>query len=264
MSAEELPTQLAQTFLERWGHELTAIGTLLLVVVLLVAVNRVFRSRARRIAERLGAGRVDPVVETRLRVVRRLVQAVIVVIGVATALSQFTALDRFAASILASTAITAAVVGFAARQTLANGVAGIMLAVTQPIRIGDLVTFEEQTGVVEDVRLTYTFLRTGVDTRIIVPNERLAGGIMRNDSIVSDTVAVEVELWLAHDADELRAIEVIEEQVEGTRATLKEVVADGTTLTITGPAAAPRERATRAATLRADAVRALREAGLRG
>ena len=264
MSPDELPTRLGQTFLERWDHELTALGTLLMVALLVFVVDRVFRSRSRRLAERVGAGRVDPVLETRLRFVRRLVEAVIIVVGVAMALSQFTALDRFAASILASTAITAAVVGFAARQTLANVIAGVMLAITQPIRIGDLVTFEEETGVVEDIRLTYTFLRTGVDTRVIVPNERLAGGILRNDSIVSSTVAVEVELWLAHEADELRAVEVIQQQVEGTRVTIGEVVADGTTLTIAGPAAPPRQRAERAAALRADALRALREAGLRG
>jgi small-conductance mechanosensitive channel len=250
----DLPTQLAETFVQRYDHELTAVATLVVVGLLLVVVDRWFRRRD---------GRIDPVLETRLRFVRRFVQAVILVIGVATALSQFTALDRFAASVLASGAIAAAVVGFAARQTLANLVAGIMLAVTQPIRIGDLVTIEEQTGVVEDVRLTYTFLRTGVDTRVIVPNERLAGGILRNDSIVSSTVAVEIDLWLSHDADELRAVEVIQEQVQGARASISAVVAEGTTLTVTGPAAAPGDRAARASALRAECLRAMRGAGLR-
>jgi small-conductance mechanosensitive channel len=250
----DLPTQLGETFVQRYDHELTAVATLVMVGLLLVAVDRWFKRRD---------GRIDPVLETRLRFVRRFVQAVILVIGVATALSQFTALDRFAASVLASGAIAAAVVGFAARQTLANVLAGVMLAVTQPIRIGDLITIEEHTGVVEDVRLTYTFLRTGADTRVIIPNERLAGGILRNDSIVSSTVAVEIELWLAHDADELRAVEVIQEQVEGARASISAVVAEGTTLTVTGRAAAPGDRDARARALRAECLRALRGAGLR-
>ena len=54
-----------------------------------------------------------------------------------------------ATSLLASGAIAAAVIGFAARQTLANFIAGIMLAITQPIRVGDWVTFEGNYGVVE-------------------------------------------------------------------------------------------------------------------
>ena len=75
---------------------------------------------------------------------------------------------------LASGALAAAIIGFAARQTLANVVAGIMLAITQPLRVGDWVTFEEHYGVVEDVRLNFTVLRTASDQRIVIPNERLA------------------------------------------------------------------------------------------
>ena len=111
--------------------------------------------------------------------------AAIIMLGIAVALSQFTGINRLAASLLASGAIAAAIVGFAARQTLANFVAGIMLAITQPIRVGDWVSFEDQYGVVEDVRLNYTFLRTPGDQRVVIPNERLASGILRNDTLGS-------------------------------------------------------------------------------
>ena len=59
--------------------------------------------------------------------------------------------------------------GSPSRQVLANAIAGIVLAVTQPLRIGDLVTFEGETGHVEDVSLTYTWLRTGTDARLSSP-----------------------------------------------------------------------------------------------
>ena len=84
-----------------------------------------------------------------------------------------------ATGILASSAVLGLVVGFAARQTLANAIAGILLAITQPIRIGDLVTFEDETGEVEDVRLTYTYIRLDDGRRLIVPNERLAAELDR-------------------------------------------------------------------------------------
>ena len=89
------------------------------------------------------------------------------------------------------------VVGFAARQTLANGIAGILLAITQPIRIGDLVTFEDQTGEVEDVQLTYTYIRLDDGRRLIVPNERLAQSSVENHTIVDPRVQVEVSVWIA-------------------------------------------------------------------
>ena len=82
--------------------------------------------------------------QTRLRLVRRLVFVAILVIGAALALSQFTKFERLATGILASSAVLGLVIGFAARQTLANMVAGILLAITQPIRIGDTVTIEDE------------------------------------------------------------------------------------------------------------------------
>ena len=156
------------------------------------------------------ARHLDPVLETRLRFVRRLVEAVIIVVGVAIALSQFTALDRFAASILASTAPSPRRSSASPRgRSLANVIAGVMLAVTQPIRIGDLVTLEGDTGVVEDIRLTYTFLRTGDDARVIVPNEQARRRASCATTRSSPTRSrVEVELWLPHEVDERRALEV--------------------------------------------------------
>jgi small-conductance mechanosensitive channel len=198
---------------------------------------------------------------TRLRFARRAVEVAIILIALAIALSQFDSLDRVGRTLLASSAITAAIVGFAARQTLANAVAGIMLAIAQPIRIGDLVTFEGETGTVEDVGLTYTWLRTGADARILVPNERLAGGIVRNDSIRSPTVATEVSIWLAADADETRALEAV--AAAGARGRVAEVTHEGIRLLVMGDPSPPSERLAREGDLRAAALRALREAAVR-
>ena len=105
---------------------------------------------------------------------RRLIFAAIIVIGVGARGRRSSRRSALATGILASSAVLGLVVGFAARQTLANGIAGILLAITQPIRIGDLVTFEEETGEVEDVKLTYTYIRLDDGRRLIVP-ERAAG-----------------------------------------------------------------------------------------
>ena len=242
---------------------LTAGGTVVLVLLLVFLVDRAFKRRGRQLAERVTGGDLDPVLQTRLRFVRRLVEAVIVVIGVATALNQFTALDKFAASVLASGAIAAAVVGFAAQRALGNVIAGVLRAVTQPIRIGDAITVEEHSGIVEDIRLAHTFLQTGVDSRVIVPNGRLAESILRNDSIVTSTVGVEVELWLAHESDELHALDVICDAVPDATPMIKAVTDSGTVLGVAGAPASPIERAQRQSHLLQDCLRALRNAGLR-
>ena len=116
-------------------------------------------------------------VDTRLRFVRRLIYAAILLIGLAIAASRSSPASRtLARALLASGAIAAAIIGFAARQMLANFVAGIMLAITQPMRVGDWVTFEGNYGVVEDVRLNYTVLRTRNSQRIVIPNESWPAG----------------------------------------------------------------------------------------
>lgn len=252
----------AQSWLDNHSDQLAAAGTVAFALLLLVVVDRLFVRRADRIAALLtGGDGLSSDVLTRLRFARRATEAAIALIAIAVAMSQFQSLDRIGHAILASSAITAAVVGFAARQTLANAVAGVLLAVVQPIRIGDLVTFEDQTGTVEDVGLTYTWLRTGADARILVPNERLAGGILRNDSIRSATVATEVSVWIAPDANEddaLRAIEGL-----GARARIAESTHDGLRILVMGDPAPPSERLAREGDLRAGALRALREAGCR-
>jgi small-conductance mechanosensitive channel len=147
---------------------------------------------------------------------------------------------------------------------LANAIAGMVLAVTQPLRIGDLVAFEGETGTVEDITLTYTWLRTGADARLIIPNERLASGILRNDSIRSPVVALEVSVWLPADADETVALAAVEAIEDARSARIAEVTDTGIRLEVSGPPVAPSERIEREARLRAAALRALREAGCRG
>jgi small-conductance mechanosensitive channel len=246
------------------GRLIAAALTLLAALALVAIVHRAMRGRAHKLPDALGGTELSPMLDTRLRFLRRAVEAAIIVVGVALALAQFTSLDRLAATVLASSAIAAAVVGFASRQVLANAIAGMVLAVTQPLRIGDLVTFEGETGTVEDVSLTYTWLRTGSDARLIIPNERLAAGVLRNDSIRSPTVALEVSAWLAPEADETAALAAVQALEETRAARIAEVTDTGLRLQVAGPPVAPAERIAREGELRADVLRALREAGCRG
>ena len=118
--------------------------------VLAHLLDRAIAKRGTKVGELVTRGELSPTATTRLRLIRRLVYALVIVIGFAIAAAQIPAVSSIATGVLASSAVLGLVIGFAARQTLANAIAGILLAITQPIRIGDLVTFEEQTGQVED------------------------------------------------------------------------------------------------------------------
>jgi small-conductance mechanosensitive channel len=126
--------------------------------------------------------------KTRLRFLRRFIILVVFLVLLAIALSQFTELKRLATGILASTAVLAAIVGFAAQHTLGNMVAGVQLAVSQPIKIGDRIEFEEVSGRVTDITLSYTYVNPGDGTSIVIPNQMLVDGIVHNLS-TEDTQA---------------------------------------------------------------------------
>jgi len=261
MLAADVPT-LAATFLQAHKNELTALLTFAGTIVLAIAVDRALLHRGHRLATAVVRDELTPVLDTRLRFLRRLITLGIVVVGVLLALSQFGGLSRLAAGLLASGALIAAILGFAARQTLANLIAGVMLTIAQPLRIGDRVAIEDASGTVEEVQLNYTIVRGGDGGRIFIPNERLAAGMLRNDTIVEPFVALEVELWLPAAVDADAALAALRGLEDAPTAYIAEIAADGVRYTLARGTVAPGERRAREADLRADALRALRAGGL--
>jgi small-conductance mechanosensitive channel len=125
---------------------------------------------------------------TRLTILRRLLLLAAFLIIAAIVLAQFTSLGRLAAGIFASTAVIGLIIGFAAQNTISNIIAGVLIAITQPIRIGDRVGFEDREGRVTDITLSYTFIDPGDGSSIVVPNQMLVEGIVHNHSGI-DTAA---------------------------------------------------------------------------
>jgi small-conductance mechanosensitive channel len=244
------------------GDWIAAGVTVVVAIVIAELVDRILARRGKQLSAAVTGVELSPVTATRLRLVRRLIFALIIVIGIAVALTKIPTVRSIATGVLASSAVLGLVVGFAARQTLANAIAGILLAISQPIRIGDLVTFEDETGEVEDVKLTYTYIRLDDGRRLIVPNERLAQSSIENHTIVSPRVQVDVSVWLSANADLDRALELITDTDEEVKAAVAEADKEGVRLSATTWCDTPAERGKIAAELRRHWLRLLREHGL--
>jgi small-conductance mechanosensitive channel len=119
---------------------------------------------------------------TRLTILRRLLLLAAFLVIAAIVLAQFTSLGKLAAGIFASTAVLGLIIGFAAQNTISNVIAGVLIAIAQPIRIGDRVGFEDREGRVTDITLSYTFIDPGDGSSIVVPNQLLVQGIVHNHS----------------------------------------------------------------------------------
>ncbi|MGZ6123707.1 MAG: mechanosensitive ion channel family protein, partial [Myxococcales bacterium] len=112
----------------------------------------------------------------------------------AIALSQFPDLRVLSTGLLASAGLSGLVVGFAARGTLGNAIAGLTISITQPIRIGDDVELRGERGIVEDIHFTYTVLRLGDGRRLIIPNDALASEVIKNATMGGVTRVARAEV----------------------------------------------------------------------
>jgi small-conductance mechanosensitive channel len=154
---------------------------------------------------RIGHRDLTPGSATRYRVLRKTLVTAIVFVGVLSALLVIPPVRALAGGILASSAVIGLVIGFASQRTIGNLVAGVLIAVTQPLRLGDRVTVESVEGIVEEIGLTYTWIRTRDNDRLIVPNEKLASESIRNSTIRSAETLAEVQVQVPASAD-LRAV----------------------------------------------------------
>lgn len=108
-------------------------------------------------------------ITTQIRIIKRVVVVVISILGLGILLMSFGAVRQVGTSILASAGIIGIIVGVAAQKTIANLLAGIQIAVTQPIRLDDVLVVENEWGRVEEITLTYVVVRIWDQRRLMLP-----------------------------------------------------------------------------------------------
>ena len=106
---------------------------------------------------------------TQIRVIVRVLTVIILVIGLSIMLMSFSKVRQVGISLLASAGIIGIILGFAAQRTLGNLLAGIQIAIAQPIRLDDVVIVENEWGWIEEITLTYVVVRIWDLRRLIVP-----------------------------------------------------------------------------------------------
>ncbi|WP_022867340.1 mechanosensitive ion channel family protein [Schaalia vaccimaxillae] len=110
--------------------------------------------------------------ETQAQVVRRLTQVVVAIIGICVILGTFEAARQAMTTLLASAGLISVIAGLAAQQTLSNVFAGIQLAFTDAIRVGDVVVANDknESGAIEEITLSYIVVRLWDERRLIIPS----------------------------------------------------------------------------------------------
>ena len=122
---------------------------------------------------------------TYISVARRIVTFLVVVIGGYIIISQFRALEKVGISLLASAGVATVILGIAAQNTLGNIFAGLQIAITKPVRVGDTVIINDDWGNVEEIGFTYMVVRTWDLRRLVVPLKYVISNIFENWSMTS-------------------------------------------------------------------------------
>ena len=124
-------------------------------------------AKARQAADRGRSRRF----ETRAQVLRRLVQVIVLLVGTVAMIGTFDAARQVMTTVLASAGVISVIFGLAAQQTLGNVFAGLQLAFTDAIRMGDVViaSDKQETGSVEEITLSYVVVRIWDERRLIIP-----------------------------------------------------------------------------------------------
>src|SRR2546429_3235118 len=182
-------------------HRLVVVAVVLLVTALV----------ARLIDRRIARRDLAPGAATRYRILRRSITTAVVMIGLLSALLVIPQVRAVAGGLLASSAVLGIVIGFASQRTIGNFVAGLLIAFTQPLRLGDRVEVDGVEGVVEEIALTYAFIRADAGFRLVIPNEKLAADTIRNSTIVSREKVAEVTVQVPLDRDLRAAVDLLRE-----------------------------------------------------
>ena len=164
-------------------------------------IRRILRYQRNRLLRKHKGDQVEEQIQTQFIMVERLVLPIVFFIGLAVFFMFFERLRSLGATFLASAGIYGIVVGFAARSTLSNMIAGIMLAFAQPIRVGDVVMMGKEYGRIEDITLMYTYLRTWDNRRLVIPNEVMSNEKIINYSIRDKRIWAKINVYLDYSVD---------------------------------------------------------------
>jgi small-conductance mechanosensitive channel len=108
-------------------------------------------------------------VRTRTQVLRRVIVVIVTILAVGLMLMTFPAIRKVGTSLLASAGVAGIIVGLAARETISSLLAGLQVALTEPVRLDDVVIVEGEWGRIEEIRMTYVVVRIWDERRLVVP-----------------------------------------------------------------------------------------------
>ena len=184
------------------------VGVVLLILIFTIITAKLIRRVLSKKDQLIG---VD---KTRYKFMSHFFTGFVYFLGILLALYSIPTLRGFSTTIFAGSGVLAVIIGFAAQQAFSNIVGGIFIAVFKPFRLGDRIKFvgKDFIGIVEDINLRHTVIRTFDQKRIVIPNSVISSEILENSNIVDQKILKFFEIGISYDSDIDNAMAIIKEE----------------------------------------------------
>ena len=151
--------------------------------------------------------------ETQYKFFKHFFSAVIIITGFILAIYSIPSLKTLAVSLFAGAGILAVIIGFASQHAFSNIVSGIFIVIFKPFSIGDRISIgTDLTGIVEDINLRHTVIRSFENRRMIIPNSIISSEKIENSSIEDEKICKFIEYGISYDSDMKKALKILEEE----------------------------------------------------
>ena len=193
----------------------TDFRTALIVVIISISTIVIAYSfkylSERYIKKRTLTNHIDP---TSYVFARKVITAVIYLIGISFALVQIPEMKIVGHSLLAGAGILSLIAGLASQQALSNIMSGFLIVMFKPFKINDRITFNQNfTGIVEEINLRQVVVRDFENNRVIVPNSVISTQVIVNANLTETKVCKMIEIGVGYDSDIGKALKIMEEEI---------------------------------------------------
>jgi small-conductance mechanosensitive channel len=151
---------------------------------------------------------------TQLSFLKHFLSALVYIIGIGIAVYSIPEIKDLSLSIFAGAGVLAVILGFASQQAFSNIISGVFISIFEPLRVGDTVKIRsgEIFGIVEDITLRHTVIRTFENNRVIIPNSVIGEEIIENASLMDEKVCKFMDYSISFDSDVDLAMRIIQDE----------------------------------------------------
>lgn len=188
-------------------------GVILLLTVFAASrLSKILRRLLDKTMEKHGA-EVLHVDATRISFFKNTISVMVWLFALIIVFNTIPELRSVGLTLFAGAGVLAAVIGFASQQAVANIVSGVFILVFRPFRIGDYIKIgNDPSGIVEDITLRHTIIKTGENRRLIIPNATINNQNILNSSIIDKKTCLHFEVAISYDSNIDIAIQLVQDE----------------------------------------------------